>query len=317
MAFYTDWYDYDYQWDHDIDKVKAKLYELPNLMEQDANVLDRPYDSDIGIMLDGLREFYDAHKPNYEIARLIANILKKLCEMGKTNKNYDEALRKNISEYLELSTSIFSEDSIHLAQIKEYCESRGQKAITAKQKNFLDAKNNTIFSDNEHDTVSEIDDKKNKRIQLDAAHNLMNILNLKTLTSGGFNTEYSLSAIRAILTDSRTFDESALNICEILSEYNFSALNEKLNMHNEDIIIGLIYELLITLLENHKYMAGTIRRIKNKLDETNGIPKLSENAIKTSKVYGGNLARKNVDLEQKLIIAQSITKMQQMQNGQK
>ena len=75
MSFYTDWYEYDYETDHNKEKVIKEWEKLPELMQKDTNI-DRPYDSDIGVMLYGLREVYDEYKPNYVVARSIAVILK-------------------------------------------------------------------------------------------------------------------------------------------------------------------------------------------------------------------------------------------------
>jgi len=284
--FYTDWYEHDYQKDHDAVNVMKELRKLPKLIENDTHD-KRPNNSDIGVMLDGLRKVYDNHHSTYYgIGIAVENILKKLCVVARVNSQYDKALHENIPEYLKLSSLVCGEDSETFAKIKEYCEAKNNKSITVD----------------------------NSRIGFEAAHDLMNILNVKNLTAGGWNTEYTLYAIRGILTSPggmSTFGDSALELCEMLSNYDFDAVNKKLNMHNEDIIIQLIYELLIILLEGNIYMTNRIRRIKTRLDETNHIPKLSEHAIHSGKVYS-DLARKNVDLEQKLIISQSAIQMKQM-----
>ena len=131
MAWYTDWYIYDFEEHKDKKEVMRALSVLPELMKKDTNK-DRPSVNDMWEMLDGLREVYDAYKPDYVLARSIAVILKTLCDLGRTKKTYDKALSDNISEYLELSSYVLNSNSKTLAEIKKYCASR------TRRKKFLD-----------------------------------------------------------------------------------------------------------------------------------------------------------------------------------
>ena len=288
MSFYTDWYEYDYEMDHNKEKVIKELGKLPELMQKDTNI-DRPYDSDIGVMLYGLREVYDEYKPNYVVARSIAVILKKLYDLAKTREQYARALNANFSNYLELALSVLGNTSKTLFDIKKYGE--------ALQQN---------------------------KVGLHAAHNLLNILNIKNLMTGGWNTEYSLYAMHAIINSNsgiNTFGESVLDIFEMLSECNFAALNKEIGMQdggNYDIIIRLIYQMMNTVLEARPYTVSRIKRQKRRLDEVNGLSNALAEALREEKESGLGLIdffRDSLKLEQNIERSERAIQLKQMQHG--